>query len=494
MEYFDLYAVFTTALLLAKEEELPAISATFSERATLNKLGKSNALSIGGRGKDGKPLPLSEWVKALRQEGITRCQWVYQPYIEDYTLEITTRTGHYRYKPDQVHQTLHKLNGQQLVELVDAQQNPSSIWQGLLDKYNKTLQRRSLPPVTLPALKAFFENKDLYRYHISTGINNKDRELSDAWQEVQLLCMIQKVPLQIPAAYQSLFIKPEGEPVTVVDKQVHLYPLQTLTGEELLELVNAQPFAADIWKQLPRQMKYYPELPQPGKTSTGPAFITSLEDADDLKGLGMMLSGMIATTSARKEVPPVIPVSLINKMGPDEDELIRLRAMAQVNAYYYDLASTPSQWESYFFEEISTRDWVEQMMYEHFTPLTTGINIQQAKTNFEHALDEAITLDPPFKNTFALARFFLDDRFPAGNFDKTHWKTIRQQAELAGFSKSQIQKATSSFAFSAEAQVLPWTPHIRRYMFAYEVTEAAEQLSTTNAARNIFRAAILSGE
>jgi hypothetical protein len=491
MDYFDIYAAFTTAFLYETNNELYT---ALSEMAELQKLPGDGQICIGGRGKNGQPLPFVSWTNALREEGISRLQWVYQPNEEEFLLEVTTSKGHYLFKPDYVEQPLNKITGQQFVDLIDAQQQPAKIWEGLLNNHNKKLQRLGQPAVTQADLQAFLKDTDPYRYNIHSRIANKDRQLEDTWQEVQVLCILLQIPLQIPAAYKKLVLTPEQNIASPVEEQIHLFPLQTLSAAELLTLVNAQPFADEVWEELPKQLRYYPELPQLRKSAEAIEFITHLPE-DALGGMANVLCGLILRGCRQRNTEPVIPSELAGKLGPDEAEKVRMHALAQVSAHYYELASNAHNWEVYFYEEVSKRDWVENMLYGPFEPTLIATDLNTAKADFEQALQQhwqlAQELNPRNRSLFDLARFFLNDDFPEGAFDKEYWKRIREQLEAAGFTSHFIRKATQAFSFSATAKPLPWSPAQRRYFCVCEILEEIEESAFVQA-RDTFKAAVLS--
>jgi hypothetical protein len=248
-------------------------------------------------------------------------------------------------------------------------------------------------------------------------------------QELQVEALTFGEPFRIPAPLADLL-----EKVVPIDDMfpyvwLDAYDEDEVTGSHLYQLINAQTFHADIWRQCADREQLAATLGESFDLTEFP-HINAREwghylqglDANDATLVRDDLLALIRLECELRGCEPLIPAPLEDIFGPDDEERRRLsfRGRLQHDMGWY-LASYPTPWCMYVLDE----DCCTAGVADETASAIIKVDHQQ---RFEAALKAiaafAVKVQSPFLIHFQLAQDFAAEAQADAPFDRAAFERI----------------------------------------------------------------------
>lgn len=378
--------------------------------------------------------PLREWLTRSRAGGLLSCEPGFDGQ-ENGNIAAHMVAGFLGGRPSKLHvchagtrvtynvgtvsSAVYAMTVIQFAELINAQAEPEFYWQKILTDINQFHVCNGVVEVERDELGEFLES--------DAGAQAWNFNGKQIMREVQVEALTFGKPFLIPAHLANLVKK--VVPIHDMFPYVWLdaYNEEEVTGAHLYQLVMAQQFHAEIWRQCadPRQLE----------VTLGDAFDLTTFPHIDAGHWGQYLQGLDAIDAGivRDEVlklvqleceqrgcEPLIPAALEDIFGPNEEERRRLsfRARLQHDMGWY-LKPHPAPWRMFVFDEERREACAKD---------TNGAFIKDDhRQRFETALRAiaafAAKVKSPFVAHFQLAKVLAaaaraDDPFDRASFEQ----------------------------------------------------------------------------
>ena len=316
------------------------------------------------------------------------------------TLHVRHAAGCDIYSAGTISSARHAMTVAQFTDLINAQTDPDFYWQDILADINQFHRCNGIVEVAPEELADFLlSGAGAYAWDV-TG--------DQMMLEVQVEALTFDEPFTIPAHLAHLFEK--VIPFHDMDPFVWLsaYDEDDVTGSHLHQLIIAQAFHAEIWRQCadPRQL-----AATLGENFDLTAFphIDAGRWAHYLRDLDAIDAGLVRDEvlelvrleCERHGCEPQIPAALEDIFGPDEEDRRRLsfRGRLQHDMGWY-LKAYPAPWHMFVFDE-------EVSEVKAGDEAATVIKIDHQQ-RFEAALEAitafAVKVQSPFAVDFQLAQ------------------------------------------------------------------------------------------
>ena len=454
MKRKDYLLALTSAFLSAPEEKVDEAIDFVNSDIELYTPGKPGVVSLGGASTENKRSGFVEWMQSLRQEriqGVKIFHIIHDTntlpdsiasafFSEDLIIEITTLKKQRKFLLQIFLSRAFQITPEQFVELIDYQKYQEKLWVRIRDLVEEFVQLNSIFGFSKNQIKEFIVSEE--------GIQVFEFLAPQLLQEIQIECQINEMKFEIPKTLKNFFYKsdfPFGEPEK---DSVFLYTLKDPDPDELLKLINAQPFAKEIWKNCEKEFKGNPHEEIPALKASEWNMYIKKQIPSSLKELCSIICGIIVGICEEKEIKLVIPAELSHVFGPDEMEEKRAQARGRTFDHWI-LRPYKDPWELYFFELLPENIKVEE-----------PISLDEAEKSFSNALQQAANfaaeIDSTFREAFLLGSHFLKDEFIPGNFDKAHFKSISKDLKKKEFSKIALKNTASLISYAETMNVLSW--------------------------------------
>lgn len=379
--------------------------------------------------------PLREWVMHVRAGGLLACWTGFgsqrnggiaahrmagflggRPCM----LHVRHAGGWDSYSAGTISNAAHAMTVAQFADLINAQANPEFCWQFILTEINSFHRCNGIVEVDPDQLADFLLS--------DAGALAWNFMGDQIMREIQVEALIYGEPFMIPDHFADLVEK--VIPLHDVDPYIPLdaNDEEEVSGMHLYQLITAQAFHAEIWRQCadPRQLA----------ATLGDDFDLTAFPHINAGRWGHYLQGLDAIDAAlvRDEVLALIrlecerrgcevltPASLEDVFGPDEEERRRLsfRARLQHDMGWY-LKSHPAPWLMFVFDEdgdnVEARDEAAAI-----------INVEHQQ-RFEAALEAigafAVKVQSPFAVHFQLAKSLAAEARADAPFDRVGYERI----------------------------------------------------------------------
>lgn len=365
MNFQNLVLAATVGMLTCPDECLAEAMARCDEFFDLTALYSTDKPSVAVRSA-ADVMPLREWVIRARAGGPIACWPGFGGQGNGDTpahmmagflggrpgmLHVHRAGGGTVYSAGTISSAVNAMTVAQFTDLINAQANPEFYWWGILSDINQFHRCNRIVEVEPNQLADFL-------------LSNAG---ADAWnfignqimREIQVEALTFGEPFMIPAHLADLV----GKVVPMHDMISHVwldaYDEDEVTGIHLYQLINAQTFHAEIWKQCADQRQLATTLGENVDLTAFPKIDAArwghyLRDLDaiDAGQLRDDLLALIRLNCQRRSCEPLIPAALKDIFGPDDEERRRLsfRGRLQHDMGWY-LKSYPAPWRMFVFDE-----------------------------------------------------------------------------------------------------------------------------------------------
>lgn len=326
------------------------------------------------------------------------------------------------YRAGTISSAAHAMTVAQFADLINAQANPAFYWQAILADINEFHSCNGIVEVEPDELADFLLS--------DAGASAWDIMGDQIMREIQVEALTFDEPFTIPAHLADLVEKV----VPFYDKIPYIwldaYDEDEVTGSHLYQLIIAQPFHAEIWRQCadPRELAAtlgedydLTEFPHIDAGRWG-HYLQGL-DAIEAELVRDDVLELIRLECQRRGCEPLIPAALADIFGPDEEERRRLsfRARLQHDMGWY-LKSHLAPWRMFVFDE----DGCEVgAVDEAAAAAIVNIDHQQ---RFEAALEAigafAVKVQSPFVVHFQLAQTLAAEARADAPFNRVAFERI----------------------------------------------------------------------
>ena len=448
MKLDDLVVAWVTSLL-AKErthwpEILTRLEALLGESWSLRRLAQPNTYSLGARLRDGRELPLVDWLEGLGTEGPLEARAMDLGTLapdglpehiaaafantQGLALAIRARGIPSVYLLETVFSRRSLITPAQLVELALLQPNAEhglEAWARVITESNELNGR--------PAVEASQVGRYLCSREGSELLDFLGTELMSA---LQSSVRREGAVETLPEAYRPFFHTSDPDDFDrqmlgpdrqheFIPSEERLYLEGEATAQDFVALVEAQPFAREIWERIARNLNQF--------LAEGEAPYTAESIAAKLRNGGPEAHRELPTGNLTQEwqgccrghgVEPIIPEALrgcVRHLGPTPEERKQDKGIL-LEREKLRLAPNTEGYQMYLFREL-----------EDAPPLldSPARPVAEVREEFLGALREAESFagqqDSPFFEAFKLARFVLES-------DK-RVDAIQEALKAAGFSE-----------------------------------------------------------
>ncbi|SFX44867.1 hypothetical protein [Cytophaga hutchinsonii] len=452
MNRTDYILTITKGILEAPEEITAGLIEYFSAIFELKEMQKPGFVVLAAGLENGKDGSFTDWVKALRVEKVKKCVLRSSAQeaeklpahiaaafagAQEYLFEVITEKTAHCYVIRSIYSPQYAITTELFTELTDAQTNSAALWQLVAELITESNELNGRKTVDKSVVKEYLNSRE--------GKEEFNFLASKLSEEMQIECVVTQSPFIFPQHLQHLFYQSDFSFYDGADREIaFLYTLKACSAEELLMLVQGQPFAADIWAQCEKELKEYPREGIPVlAASEFEAYIKSqTTEALNQNGIANIICVAIRTLSEQHHVRPAIPEALKDVFGPDKKEYDKALARGNVKDRWY-LKSNEKPWEICYFEPVDIT-----------TLLEPEIDLKKAKQEFAQALSEiegfAKKIQSSYQEAFRFAGYFLSAAVPAGNYDPPHLEIISKDLEAKGFSERAIQILVNNFLYLEE--------------------------------------------
>jgi hypothetical protein len=353
-------------------------------------------------------------------------------------MQVTTNKATTTYRLRTLLSPQYEITPSLFVELINAQPLKEQLWKRIEDLINGSNSLNDRPAVPTGQIAQYLQSREgneVYNFMVSQLV-----------QEIQVELEVLEATLQIPGHLQSLLYQSDFSFGDENRYTAFLYPEKNVSREAIEQLVNAQPFAKDVWLQVESLLREYASdtLPLTG----WPGVLHSLDETA-LQDAAHTICRAITTLCEQQKVQPIIPAGLLTYFGPDEMDGKRARARSALNSKQWYLQSIQQPWEMYVFTPVLVP--AEQPQPSH-----------QLKQQFISLLKEIAVLankiQSPFAEAFMTSEFLLTQAWPAGKFDDDHENSIAGLLEAKGFSEQAVQVFKNTFSYTRDLNLLQFSP------------------------------------
>lgn len=453
----DYILALTSGLLTVDQSGFDHAIKYFNQFFELHEPAKPGAVSIAGSNAQFQPIPYIEWLKSMRSEGVENIQFYYHfeqthagmpAHMEaafagsqSLQMQVTTQKAYSTWRLRTLLSPQYEMTVVQFFSLINAQPKSEILWSRVSEQVNDSNRLNGRPEIEAGQIQDFLkgEGRDVYNFLVPQLIT-----------EIQVELEVLEEAFVIPEEFQTLLYKSDfGSLFGPADDRtpVFLYPTGPVTKDELLQLVNAQPFASEVWEELERSLTEYTPANIP---ATGyPSALDAL-DAAAVQELSHTICRAIATRCEQHNAQPVIPENLLHCIGPDELDGKRARARSKLSGgKQYYLQSNQQPWELYLFAPVEA------------AKVSTSETAADVKKHFISTLKQiaalATKMETPFAEAFLSAEFLLGDKIPSGDFSEEHENQIADIMQQKGFSDQALDIFKRNFSYARDQRLLGWT-------------------------------------
>jgi hypothetical protein len=272
------------------------------------------------------------------------------------------------------------------------------------------------------------------------------------------------------SSFSSFSFGDEGKSYT------YLYATEEVSGQELNQLITAQPFEDEVWQKLIQYNQEYASdrLPSYTTIQQWKENIGQLS-GDTLTSAVSVGCRAICDCCDAKGLKPIIPAHLKKKLGPDEEEAKRIEGRSKLEKSQWFLSANNEPWEVnllhpvYSAESIPVNDTYiasRKAFQEAISPIAEFATKQQSN----------------FAEAFELAKYLVSDTVPSGSFDEAHKERIIQELKNAPwqFSERAIENFSNVFYFSQELLLMNWEASRIYALFAVSIADVFGGMGSWN--------------
>jgi hypothetical protein len=469
----------TSSLLSANEKQFLSIFSILEEIYAINEIRKINHVSLGVKEEE-REEPLAAWARRLHNEGVLNVNFFYIDFNDpslpahiaaafagasDLLMEITTEKNTRSYLLKTFFSPPYEITPENFIELLNSQAGKEIAWARaatvILDS-NALNNRKVFDPVETPDYLITDEGRMVFEYLVT-----------DLIKEIQIELAIHEQEFIIPEHLESVFVKQENE-FPIIDKLglFSLYPLVDVTAQEILSLVEAQPFKDQTWEKLNTTLQMYadPEMPPVAITEWKDKIMKM--DPQQLKKFVHPVCGSICRLCEENDTSPVIPQVLADRFGPDEAEQKRISARFKASSNSRNLEVTTQPWEYYQFMQIESIQHAQQ-------PSVTDTQ-EKVIEALEDIRAFAAVIQSPYEEAFRLSLFVLTTPLPAGLYNEEHIHLLIEKLQAAGFSERAVENFRNASWIGGLLKSLQWNDTRIQNMLAINVADVFGGMGSWN--------------
>jgi hypothetical protein len=479
MNWTDYLLTLTTSVLNTKEESVRNNKLNyFKNIASFDTLRKPKVYSIGACSDNGAELPFNNWIQLLVSENIKSVKVANFNEVNkkmpdhimaafaggnEYLVQIVTDKKSRTYVLKMIIGPSYLMTMADVVGLVDAQPLKQAIWDRVIALINDSNGMNN---------KAIIAPNDMKRALMEGNPNEvPDYLLSDIIEEIQVECVALETPFVVPDNFSSFLYQSKDDFFGDSNSQsIFLLTKQQFTATELLSLIDAQAFPAQVWQKYEDDLKLYEEgVSQLIIDKQYDVYVKSL-NPDELNTFSYTITTVICFVCEQNKTMPVIPEHLKDHF---ESELEHKRANARSASGKWYLQPNEENWTMYFFELLSNEQDITLSTFEN-----DGV------ANFIATLAEteafATRIQSSFAEAFRLSHFFMTAELPKGNFDAEHKASIIALLTQNGFSEKALEVVNNKAFYLEEFHQMGFANNKVYHLFAIDIADVFGGMGSWN--------------
>ncbi|WNG57674.1 hypothetical protein F0U59_25110 [Archangium gephyra] len=458
MNLSDMAVAWVTSLLKMERERWPEIltrlETMLGESWSLRRLARPNTYSLGARPRDGRELPLADWLEELGKEGPLEARALDLGSLsmeglpahmaaafantQGLALELHTRGGASVFVLETVFSRQSLITPAQLVEIALLQPHSERVLEAWARVITESNELNGRPAVEASQVVRYLGSRE--------GAQVLDFLGGDLMSALQSTVRREGAVEDIPEAYRSFFHTSDPDDFDrhmlgpdrqheFVPSEERLYLESGATAQDFVALVEAQPFAREIWERIARNLNQFLAEGEEPYTAESIAAKLRNEGPEAHRGLPMgNLTQEWQGCCRGHGVDPIIPEALrgcVRRSGPTPEEREKDKGLL-LEREKLRLAPNTEGYQVYLFQELGELPPV---------PGSPARPAAELRKEFLAALRETETFaeqqGSPFFEAFKLARFVLesDQLRLTGELTPERVEALVKVLKAAGFSE-----------------------------------------------------------
>lgn len=429
------------------DERLSSLETELGQSWSLRKLEVPGTYSVGARLPGGKEVPLAQWRDALGgplevrvldfgtqgPAGLPDHIAAAFANTGGLSLEVRAPGGSTLYVLQTVFSRQHLITPRQFVDFARMQPHAERVFEALSNVITESNQLNERPAVAPTQVEAFLLSPE--------GAAFLDMSGGELLRTVQTTVRGQRATVSIPEDFRRFFTTydpdswrrdnlPPERRHEFIPSEEQLFFQDEATAQDFVALVDAQPFAAEIWERIARNLNQFLSEEEPPHTAASIERLLRSADLDAYRQLpsGNLMEELQMCCKAHG-VEPVIPGPLqgrLRRHGPTPEDLERDPGRIPEKEQLR-LESNTDSYQLYLFTALPV-------------PATSSPPGSDARAAFLAGLEKAESfaekVDSPFAEAFQLARFVLEtEAWQLREYTPEAVEPMVEELEAAGFSE-----------------------------------------------------------
>ncbi|MFY0567302.1 hypothetical protein ACN28E_26225 [Archangium lansingense] len=459
MKLDDMVVAWVTSLLKKERVQWPEVLARLEtmlgESWSVRRLAQPNTYSLGARLRDGRELPLAGWLEGLGTDGEplevraldlgSRAPEKLPEHIaaafastQALVLALRSRGISSVYVLETVVSHRSLISPAQLVELALLQPHADRVLEAWARVITESNELNGRPAVEVSQVARYLCSRE--------GAGVLDFLGGDLMSELQSTVRREGVVENIPEAYRSFFHTSDPDDFDrqmlgpdrqheFIPSEERLYLESEATAQDFVALVEAQPFAREIWERIARNLNQF--LAEGETPYTAESIAAKLRDGGPEAHRELPMGNLTQEWQGccrGHGVEPIIPEALrgcLRLLGPTPEERKRDKGLL-LEREKLRLKPNTEGYQMYLFRELED---APPLLDSPARPTT------EVREEFLGALREAESFaeqqDSPFFEAFKLARFVLesDALRLTGKLSPERVDALQEALKAAGFSE-----------------------------------------------------------
>jgi hypothetical protein len=500
MKMDDMVLALTSSLLGVErakwEERLSRVEAELGPGWALRRLAVPDTSSLGARLPDGREVPLAQWREALDAEGPVEARALDLGRLAPaglpehlaaafansaaLALEVRSRGGSTLYGLQTVLSRQWLITPRRFVDFVRLQPHAERVLAALSDTITESQQLNDRPAVAPARVEDFLLSRE--------GAAFLDMHGADLLRAVQTTVRRQRAAVAIPEDFRPFFTTydpdewrrdslPPEQRHEFVPSDEELSLEAEATGRDFVALVEAQPFAREIWERIARDLNQFRAEDAAPHTAESLEALLREDDGDALRELptGNLMRELQMCCKGHG-VEPRIPEPLrprLRRFGPTPEDFERDPGLIPEREQLHPQNNT-ERYQVYLFAALPLP-----------APTASPTPDADVRGDFRSRLEEAeafaTEVDSPFAEAFRLARFVLEaERWRLREYTPEHVGLLLEALEVEGFSERAREVFEGKVSLLTPFQVLESSEARLRGLLACDIADVFGGMGSWN--------------
>ncbi|MCP3101056.1 hypothetical protein LZ198_19455 [Myxococcus sp. K15C18031901] len=500
MKLDDLVLALTVSLLRVERERwlevLSQVEVELGSGWTLRLLEIPGTYSVGARTPKGQELSLEAWRELLDAEGLQGVraidlgslgpaempEHVAAAFInsEALVLDVRTRNGSSLYQLETVLSSASLMSPRQFAEFARLQPHAPKVMEALARAITESNQLNQRPAVAPSQVADYLRSRE--------GAGLFDLLGGDLLRELQVTVLRQGAQVLVPEDHRAFFrtldpddfersLLPPDRLAEFVPSDERLYLSGDDFGRDFVALVEAQPFADDIWRRAVENLNRF--IPDGGAPHT-PESLKALLSTAGAEAMHAVPSGNLMEElqmcCKAHGVEPVIPAALrerVRALGPTREAREKDPGLLPEREWMR-LVPNDARYQLYLFSALT-------MARSPALPRPTTDARVEFLASLGDVADFAERKGSPFAEAFRLARFCLENTgFRLQDYGPSRVGAVREALRSEGFSERAWEVFERRASLVTLFQVFPSSEERLRGLLACSVADVFGGMGSWN--------------